>query len=210
MQSDNPMTLPQTKAEFWKTYWFTPYQMVTLKNPKDTEYRFMVEMRHFVIKAGATEVLPGTVANVYLSQMTRVLAQDEDKTSFLSDFALMKQYYDRLIVSVESTINDVDTTPSYLKDVPAHMRTSGEPETPPWQQPKTTLPEHNSEMSDSYDPKVMNDKPKDVFPAKDEIKEFELGENKYKAVIKKGGGTMYYKDGKLTTSSEYQKAASLL
>lgn len=204
----NPQILPQTKEEFYKLYWFTPLQLVTLVNPKEYDYPFMVEMRHFIIGAGKTEIVPGNIANIYLSQMTRIMAQDDDRMEFLSDYALMKRYFDQLIVDVKSLVNDVDTTPAYMKDVPEHMKVSGESETPPWQQPTSTLPEHNSTMSDRWTPPEPKTEPK--APVKDETKEFDLNSIKYKAVIKKTGGSMYYKDGKLTSSAEYQKAASLL
>jgi hypothetical protein len=215
----NPQTLPQTKEEFWKVYWFTPLQMVTLINPKSYDYEFMVELRHFVIRAGKTEQVPGTIANIYLSQMTRIMAQDEEKMEFLSDFALMKVFYDRLIVDVKNLVNDIDTTPAYMRNVPEHMKASGEPETPPWQATQTSIPETNSSMTNTWQaptPKV--EAPVEQTTAetttptesKEYTKDFEYQGIKYTAVTKKNGGTMYYKAGKLTSESEYSKAASML
>lgn len=176
-----------TRDEFWKQYWFTPMHMVTLVNPKETDYHFMVEMRNFVIKAGAQETMPGTVANVFLSQMTRILAQDDDKMEHLSDFALMKKYYDKLIVNVKNLVPNLDNTPSYLKDVPETMKA----ETPPWEEPKTT----------EEQPKKPKAEPKTV--------EFEYEGNKYKSVTE-GDHTSYYFNDQPTSEAIYSKAASML
>lgn len=176
---------PLTKKEFWDKYWFTPLQMVTIVNPKETDYPFMVEMRSFVIKAGATEQMPGTVANVYLSQMTKILAQDDEKMEHLSDFQLMKVYYDKLIVDVKSLMPEANTVPSYLKDVSETMKADA-PETPPWQQPE-----------------------EEVKEVRDEEKEFAHDGNQYKLVVSKGERS-YFMNGKPTSEAIYSKAASML
>jgi len=194
-----------TRKEFYERYWFTPLQMITLINPKVEDYKFMVEMRHFVIRAGAQEQMPGTVANVYLSQMTRILAQDEDKMQFLSDYNLMKQYFDRLIVDVKSMIQEVELQPAYLKQVPETMRGEG-PETPPWQNKQVDAPsaiaQPNSEMRDTLKETDLKET--------GEVKEFELGKDKYKMIVNKKGGSMFYKNGKMTSEVEYAKAVSML
>lgn len=203
MQPNTPMT----KKEYWAKYWFSPTQMVTLINPKPEDYQFMVEMRHFVLRAGAQEQMPGTVANVYLSQMTRILAQDEDKFEFLSDFNLMKQYYDRLIVDVKDMMQEVNNTPAYLQNIPTTMQGAA-PETPPWQAPANQaapmpqMPETNSTMRDTL-------KDTDLKETK-EVKEFEHGGNKYKMVVNKRGASMYYKNGGMISEAEYSKTVSML
>lgn len=184
---------PLTKKEFNDKYWFSPMQLVTVVNPKAEDYRFMVELRHFIIKAGATESFPGTVANVYLSHMTRILAQDDERMEYLSDPNLMKQYYDQLIVDVEDLARQDTSVPAYLQHVPQH--TIEQPkETPPWQS-KTEAP-------------VMP--PTEKVEVKEDVKEFEQGGNKYKMTTDKNGKKMYYMDGKLTSEANYAKAASML
>jgi flagellar basal body rod protein FlgG len=44
----------------------------------------------------------------------------------------------------------------------------------------------------------------------EEVKEFELGGDKYKMIISKKGTRMYYKNGKMTSEAEYAKSASML
>jgi hypothetical protein len=194
---EQPATImPMTKDEFWKTYWFSPLQMVTLVNPK-YDYTFMVEGRNFFIKSGATEKLPGTVANVYLSQMSRIMAQDDDKMQYLSDFALMRQYYDKLIVDVENMVKEVSNTPAYLSDVPAHVRASDAPETPPWQQPAAPQA--------PVTPPV--ELPKEAEPT---TKEFELEGSKFRMTIDKNDKETYFKDGRRVDASTYAKAASMV
>jgi hypothetical protein len=197
-------TTSMSKDEFYKKYWFTPYQMITLINPKSEDYNFMVEGRHFIIRSGTREKVPGTVANIYLSQMTRIMAQDDDKMSFLSDYALMKQYFDKLIVDVDNLVQDYDVTPAYLKQVPDHMKVQIEKETPPWEKPKA------NELSNEIETgSKSSDEPKSNV-AKDETKEFELKGDKFRMVTTKTGGSMFYKNGKLTSEAEYAKSASML
>lgn len=209
-----PTVMPMTKEEFWANYWFSPLQMVTLINPKSYDYKFMVENRNFIIRAGANEKMPGTVANVYLSQMTRIMAQDDDKMSFLSDFALMRQYYDSLIVDVISLISEDHSQPAYLSSVPAHMRVESEPDTPPWQQQAakaaTSIPETNSDMTNTYDPNSNDTRPKSVAKPKAENKEFDLDGSKFKLVIDKNGSESHFKDGKRISAADYAKSASML
>lgn len=190
-------------------YWFQPTDLVTLINPLTTDYNFMVELRHFVVRAGSKEQMPGTVANVYLSEMTRLLAQVEDKFQHLSDLQLMKEFYDRLIVDKKSLLQEVDTRPAYLSQVPETMQGQA-PETPPWQQPQeapktapmTPMPEQTGTMRDT-----LSDT--DLKETK-EVKEFEHDGSKFKMVVNKRGGSMYYKDGKMISETEYAKTASML
>lgn len=212
-------TMPMTKEEFWKLYWFSPLQLVTLVNPKSYDYPFMFENRNFIIRRGSKEVLPGTVANLYLSQMSRIMAQDDDKLHFMSDFALMKNYYDELIVTVKSTVQDIDNTPAYLKDMPAHMHADGAPEVPPWQQPPVSaspfVPETNSNMKNALDspqepaesptpPKAKRSKPQEG------TKSFDYEGAKYESITDSEGLTLFSKDGAEISESDYSKAASML
>ena len=183
--------MPMTKEEFWSKYWFTPMQLVTLINPKADDCMFMVEGRHFTIKAGATEQMPGTVANIYLNHMTRIMAQDDDRLELMSDFNLMKIYFDKLIVNVKDMMQETDNTPAYLRDLPEHMRAE-EPELPPWQQDKA--------------PKT----PEVKEEAKPKTSEFTHDGVTYRMVVGKNDKTMYYKNGKLTSAAEYSKVASML
>lgn len=208
-----PTVMPLTKEEFWKLYWFSPLQMVTLINPKSYDFPFMVELRNFIIKAGAKEKMPGTVANLYLDQMTKIMAQDDDKLTLISDFAFRKLYYDKLIVDVESLIKEESTTPAYLKDIPDHLKLDAKDETPPWQQPnkvENSIPETNSAMTNTYDPTPPTAPGAPQPTVTPKTSEFEFEGIKYKMVIDKNDKTMYYKDNKLTSAVEYSKAASML
>ncbi len=210
----NP-TAPLTKKDFWATYWFSPMQMVTLTNPKVTDYLFMVEERHFIIRAGATESMPGTVANIYLSQMTRILAQDENRMEFLSDLNLMKIYYDKLIVDVKSLMPEYNVQPAYLSHVPEHMKAAA-PEVPPWQTaPKSTIPETNSAMTNTWEaPKAATppqaEEPAKAVPAKEQTKEFEFEGVKYKMVVDKNDKEVFFKNGSRINAAEYSRIASML
>lgn len=183
-----------TKKDFNDQYWFSPLQMITVKNPRPEDYRFMVEMRSFIVKGGGTEQMPGQVANVYLSHLTKELAQDDNRLEFLSDVNLMKQYYDSLIIDVVSLMPEDKSEPAYLTQVPDTMRAT-KAETPPWQNKTEEV--------------VPVEEPVAVKP-KEEVKEFEQGEDKYKMIVAKTGKKMFYKNSALTTEAEYSRAASLL
>lgn len=200
-----------TKDEWNKRYWFNTLQMVTVVNPLTYDWPFMVEMRHFIIKAGGTESFPGVIANVYLDQMSKILAQNEDKLGFMADPALKKIYYDRLIVSVESLVQEQDNTPAYLKDVPQNARLEApDNETPPWERASTVVPPTTPPPVPD-EPEVPSEEP---TPENREIaitlSDFELDDTKYKLVIGKDGRKLHYKNGVLTTVAEFNRAASML
>lgn len=200
----------ETKKQWIDKYWFSPLQMITLINPRSEDYKFKVEMRHFIIRAGAQEQFPGTVANVYLSHMTRILAQEEDKMQHLSDWNLMAKYYDTLIVDVKNMMNDVDTEPEYMKHMPEHTLDKP-PETPPWQQNGEKASNVPEQPKAPETPPTPPQPPKPTSaPAKAETKEFDYQGAKYKVVIAKDGRRMYYKDGKMTSEAVFSKAASML
>lgn len=190
---------PMTKDDWAKTYWFNSLQMITVINPKPEDWPFMVEMRHFMIKAGATERFPGVIANVYLDQMSKILAQDEEKLEYMSDPNLKKLYYDRLIVNVESLVNEYDSTPSYLK--PATLSD----EIAPWDQ--------NMERARAVAPVIAPpapEMPKKPAPVKPDTKEFEFNSIKFKSVTDEKGDTTFFKAGKETDEATFAKAASML
>lgn len=193
-----------TLKEFNDTYWFSPIQMVTVRNPKSEDFPFMVEMRNFVIKAGATEKMPGHVANNYLRKMTKILAQDQNKMEFLSDPNLMKQYFDGLIVRVDDMMPQMEEVPEYMRDIPKTMLGEAPAAAPAWQNKvdKAEQPVINEDLS----------KPPVEAPAapKEEVKEFAVGDINYKMTIDKNGATMFFKDGRRIAEVEYAKAASML
>lgn len=207
---EQPATvMPMTKEAFWKLYWFSPLQMVTVVNPKSYDYPFMVEGRNYMIKAGTKEKVPGTIANVYLSQMTRIMAQDDDKMNFLSDFALMRQYFDKLIVNVDNLISEVNNAPAYLSNTPEHMKVAAASETPPWQAPaENAIPETNSDMTNTWGKRA--DGPVGQKEVKEVTKEFELEGSRYKMTIDKNDKENFFKNGTRVSAADYQKAASMI
>lgn len=151
------------KLTFNKMYWFSALQMVEVINPawlKDgdgftvQDYPFQVEMRHFFIKAGGKEKFPGVIANVYLDQMTKILAQNDGKLEFMSDPNLMKIYYDKLIVDVENLAPEYNPVPSYLRGVAPSAVGQAIDDTPPWEknmeQARAMMPDNAPQI----DPRV--------------------------------------------------------
>lgn len=205
---------PITKEEFVQRYWFSTLQMVTVINPKNYEFPFMVEGRHFVIAASSKERFPGIIANVYLDQMARIMAQDKDELGFLADPTLKKLYYDQLIVNVESLVNEASSVPSYLRNVPTSAIRQAPVERAPWD---AALGERASDIAPTAPP-IAPPQPYSPPPqptptpvvAEETSKDFELDGRKYKIVTRKDGRKMHYIDGKLSDSASYNKAASML
>lgn len=185
---------PFTQADFNQQYWFSSLQMVTVVNPKDSDFEFMVEGRHFMVRAGATERLPGVIANVYLDMMTKIIAQDDKNLSYMSDPQLMRVYYDKIIVDKEDMIQEHANVPAYMRNIPT---TATEPsvDTPPWEAP----------VEQPAAP-VVPEPPKEVKP---ETKEFTYEDSTYKLTVDKNGKELYFQNGKRITPEVYFKAASM-
>lgn len=221
-----------TKQEFNQRYWFTSLQMVTVKNLKATDYPFTCEMRHYIVRAGATEDFVGSIANVYLSNMSRIMAQDEEKLEFMSDPSFMAMMYDRLIEKIKNLAPQYDPTPTWQQAVqqqaaatPPWMQASQPqqpqqaPATPPWQQPaeeQAPLPapnmERSTQVAQTVPPLAQQYAPAPEAPKgpEESSKEFELHGAKYRTVTTKNGDMVYFKDGKRTSAADYSKAASML
>jgi hypothetical protein len=223
-----------TKSEFNKRYWFTSLQMVTVRNPLETDYPFTHEMRHYIVRKGETEDYVGPIANVYLSHMASIVAQNKDELALTSDPNYMASAYDALIVSVKNLAPEYDPTPTWQQRAiaaaaatpPWMQQQQPQPQqdasTPPWQQPpapqeQAPLPapnmERSTEVAQTVAPPQYTPPPVQA-PApeepKEETKEFELEGVKYKSTTTKNGGTMFFRDGKPTSAAEYSKAASML
>jgi hypothetical protein len=120
------------EKEFLEKYWFKNTEVITVTNPRDTDYVFQMmvetglnpatgkmgqEQRTYIVPAGGSERFPGPIANLYLDQMAKLLAQDDDRIQFMVDFALKAQYYDDLIANKDDLIAQhvPQSTPNYLK-----------------------------------------------------------------------------------------------
>jgi hypothetical protein len=103
-------------AEFNKKYWFRNTAMVEVTNPRDEDFEFtatidtgqidfntgksQVLTRKYLVKAGGSEKFVGSIANLYLDQMSKLVAQDRDEFGLLVDFAVRARYYDEMIANV--------------------------------------------------------------------------------------------------------------
>jgi len=209
---------PLNNQQFNDQYWFNSLQMVEVRNPAwyreggtgepvNRDFPFMVEMRHFIIPAGGTEEFPGPIANLYLDQMSKMLAQNEEKLAFMTDPALKKLYYDQLIVNVRSLVQEADSsTPEYLKNVAPRAFAQPDDETPPWQ-------ENMERARDVVPPPQVKDtvvKTEQNSVQEPTERQFEYDGSNYKMIVNAKGNKQYYKDGKLVSVADYQKAASML
>lgn len=118
------------ETDFHKKYYFGLMKIVTVVNPRSEDYTFGAtiqgsmnmetgrmqdEQRTYQVKAGTHQRLPGPIANMYLDQMSKLIAQDDNKFQFMIDFALKAQYYDDLIIDVQDIIDTYQPMPQYLQ-----------------------------------------------------------------------------------------------
>lgn len=129
------------EVAFNTKYWFSNMKIVTVVNPREEDFVFGAtvetgvdiatgklksEQRTYRVKAGTSERLPGPIANMYLDQMSKLIAQDEDKFQYMIDFALKAEYYDALISDSEDLIETYQPLPQYLQSSP-RVETVDEP-----------------------------------------------------------------------------------
>lgn len=192
--SYNPGVL--TQKDFDDTYWFNPLQLITVINPLPELYPFMVEMRHYEMPAGGKMQFPGAIANVYLDQMSRIVAQNDEKLGYIGDPNLRKLYYDKLIVDIQELAPQASAIPHYLRETPKGEKA-------PWD---SSIGERASEVPQSQPvaPPVAPE------PPKEETKEFEYNNLKFKAVTDKDGNTDFFKNDAPIDAATYAKAASML
>lgn len=118
------------ETAFWDKYWHSNTKIVTVVNPRTEDYIFQAmsetgidtatgkmraEQRTYRVPQGGQERFPGPIANMFLDQMSKLVAQDDDKIQYMIDFALRAQYYDDLTVGIEDLIHTYTPFPEYLE-----------------------------------------------------------------------------------------------
>lgn len=111
MNPNNPNPDPQSygvdiKPVNMKQYEFDNYKTVTVVNPKNEDFNFLVEGKAYSIKAGSKKRFPGYIATLYIRKMAMILAQDEKKIQFITDNTLLETYYKRLIIGVDDLVGE--------------------------------------------------------------------------------------------------------
>lgn len=209
----NLNTAASQRAQFIERYWFSSTQLVTVVNPTAEDYHFMSELRNFMVPKGGTEDYVGTIANVYLDQMSKNIAQRDDQLELIADYVYRTQAYDGLIVAVKDLAPQYDSIPDWQKraqaasDKTPHwmqgQAAKPDPSTPPWEQavapvaPPATQPPRKEPAKQPVKPKA-------------ETKEFEYNGLKFKAVTDEAGNTTYTKNDMEISGADYLKAASML
>lgn len=184
------------KAAFNAKYWFSSLQMVTVVNPLEEDWPFMVEMRHYIIKKGAKERFPGVIANVYLDQMSKILAQHDENLGNMADPELKKIYYDKLIADVENLIQEHDNRPAYLQHIAPGAMLDVPDEVAPWEKASTATPALTNTIEPSPKPEAGE-------------KSFELNGLVFKMVTDDEGLATFFKNDKEIDEPAYAKAASM-
>ncbi len=109
------------EKSFLDKYNFDNYVHVTVQNPSSEDYEFVMivqtgmdrssgkpreERRTFKVPAGGKERFVGSVANLYLDQMSKKIAQEEKRFSAIADFVSRAKIYDDLIVGVDDPYSE--------------------------------------------------------------------------------------------------------
>lgn len=119
------------EAAFIAKYWHPNTEVVTVTNPTSEDYIFSAtvdatidvktgrpkpEMRQYRVPKGGTERFPGSIANMYLSQMSSNLAQKENRLDRMIDFTEKAKYYDQLTADSEDLIASYSPNPAFADD----------------------------------------------------------------------------------------------
>jgi hypothetical protein len=146
------------EKDFHEKYWFDNMKIITVVNPLTEEYKLNTvvvvgidvatgkqreESRTYRVPAGGHERFPGSIANQYLDQVSRLVAQNDGQFANFIDFRLRAQYYDDLIVKVEDILNSYQPYPDYLR-----KEENVEPAAPA-EQPFAQLTEENNNGNDT-------------------------------------------------------------
>jgi hypothetical protein len=122
------------EQEFNRKYWFNTMQIITVVNPTPKDYifqavidagvdvatgRMRAEQRQYKVPAGGTERFPGPIANMYLDQMAKLLAQQDEKFTLMIDLAHKAEYYDKLIVDMDDLMQSYQSLPQYQTETGA-------------------------------------------------------------------------------------------
>lgn len=182
-----------TDEEFNKKYWFSPEQLIVVRNPLTYNYNFAVEMRRYQVPANGQQQMTGFIANVFLDQVSRVVAQNQGQFEHMIDPALRAQIYDSLIVSVN------DVMPQYIEEK-AYLKPQN---TAPQSQPFAQLNVAQSQ------PEPQNEVVKQEQAPKQEDVAFEYDGAKYE-LKHTDGQPVYTVNGQPTTDNEFYRAASLI
>lgn len=113
---------------FTDKYWKKNTEIVEVLNPRTVDYvfqatvdtgidvstgRMKAEARRYMVKAGGSERFPGPIANMYLDQMSRILAQEDNRFDRMIDPSERAKYYDQLIVGTDDLISSYNELPQY-------------------------------------------------------------------------------------------------
>jgi len=116
---------------FIAKYWHPNTEVVTVINPTSDDYIFKAtvdagvdmktgrprpEMREYRVPKGGSERFPGSIANMYLDQMSRQLAQKDNRLDRMVDFSERAKYYDQLTADTEDLIAAYTPNPAYTDD----------------------------------------------------------------------------------------------
>lgn len=141
---------------FLAKYWYPSTHVVTVLNPRVADYQFQatvnvgldmasgkpkVEPRQYMVKGGGKQRFPGPIANMYLDQMAKLIAQDDKNFGAFIDFTERAKYYDQLVVTTEDLIEQYHEFPQYKEEEKVE---ESKPEEVPFAAAKTEKPKKES------------------------------------------------------------------
>lgn len=86
-------------------------QQVTVTNPTKDSYNFKVHGKDYIVGAGQTAKMPGYMAWVYVYGLACQMAQENSDWSHWNEEGFRKQYFDKLVVGVDSVLETIVPEP---------------------------------------------------------------------------------------------------
>lgn len=94
-----------------KDFSWTEEQSVTVTNPTEKDYTFMVHSKPYVVKAGQTARMPGYIAWVYTYGLATQMSQADKTWGRWNEEGFRNKYYDRIVVGADNVVEFVAPEP---------------------------------------------------------------------------------------------------
>lgn len=82
-------------------------QQVTIKNPTGEDFKFQVNSKWYVVRAGQNARMPGYIAWMYCYKLANRMAIDNKEFIHWNEEGFRKKYYDQLVIAVDDTVQTI-------------------------------------------------------------------------------------------------------
>jgi hypothetical protein len=90
-------------------------QQVTVTNPTEEDFRFKVHGKDYMVEKGTTAKMPGYIAWLYVYNLATQMAQKAGDFVHWNEEGFRQQYYDRIVVGADQTVQVVQPEPTIEK-----------------------------------------------------------------------------------------------